>query len=1684
LKGWPFKLLMTGAVCLALVGLAVVFFGGALLRAGIAAGGKTLGYGVGYDRISGRPGHLTIERPDVAGLKSEPLFTARKIDVAYSLRDVFGADAHPFGISSIEIDRPKITLVHHKDGSYNFTLPKSNPQSNAKPFTLPHVRVVVKDGSLGVIDETRIFRHSRKLALENIQIFADLDPKIRSRFHFGLAVSEDGGQYPVAGHGTLDEQRGYELSRVTIKTLNLAPLLDYALNSTSLFISGGVLNSVEARFYGLLDRAGTMQRHVSVTANLDHFQPYLNGIAKPLRDGRGSLRVYDAGLAIPKLDGSIAGIPVRIAGAIYDLSKPTLRLGIAGNGDLSRLLTLNRAAKALPVSGPLAFKLFVEGDSTNPTTFARFDARRLLYARIPVDGARGLVALSGQDTTILRAALSYDGIDVAARGNSETLRKQTSLDVLASVAVPAVRVPYGRALLGDMHVRAAAVVAGPLNAPQTMGVMSGDAGSRHLTGTFDIDGRGEGSVGPLLLAGPGERSVYVRAALDRLHGGGGAAFVALHDFALDTSGPQPQLPGFTLAALPPLSGTLDATAAGLFSGKHFTAGGDAHAYGLEVLGYPIEDVNARFAARDPLYLALDARYRGDLAPLARAAGGKLHATGRVDIPVSVVAAGTTSALVQIHDARFDGVRVAGVSLEALEATVGVRGRAIDVYGARARLSGHELVAQGSFGNGGVLDVSASGVDLAVLRAAGLPVASGNGSALAEIGGTVSAPRVEAGIAASDVHSSDARVAQIALNASTGVTFAGDTLTVHDGSVSAGPALGELDGAVTGLRVNPKSARYAFDLHVEEADIGTFARLIRAPQYPEGTLDADVHVAGTGSAPAVNGRIAIPQGSLNGLEYRDASVALSGNARALHARSGRVTVGSSALAFDGDFSSRSQAFGLRAPDLDLADFNDYFDRGDTLGGTGSAHVDLTNAPNSVTIAAAARLRHTRFRRFDIGDTRADMTTTGRTVRTDIALGSTSGRVIERGSVTLAATQPLRDVLQRSNVALETRAENLDLGVWLPAAGIVAPVSGKVNAHATARGIYPNVAAAMHAELDGGTAGRVAIRSATLDARAEHGRVTIGSAVLAIDNLQANASGSLGLRPQSPVDLTLVARTADVGALAKTVTGTTYDTSGTLSTTLHVNGTPQHPAVADILDADRLRYGKYTLPHAHADIAATTMHATLRTLEVDLANGRLLANGTAPLQRKPFGVGPPTAPLAFHLTAEEIELGQFTAFFPKGTQAAGVLNGGVGLVGTLAQPGLSGTLALSNGSFEGPQLRSKVTDAVGQLTFAGSSATLHDTRATVGGGTITATGSASVPSLRRPAHDLSGRLLLAFDNPVLDAPQYLRGRVNGNLVIARAVDSPLDVSGKLAFTSTRVPLSAVFNPNAPKATATSAPLPVTFNLDVAVDRDVRLQGGPADVGATGNLHVGGTLATPTVAGQLESVGGGTLSFYRTFRVQDGSTLYFDPSDGVIPTADVTATTTVPNPQTDVTLHVTGRTTQLNVALASNPAYDQSQILGLLVGAQTLGAVSGVASSTSGGAQQNPFQSLASGELGTLLTQNILEPFSSQLGGALGLSNLAVNFAPGGSFDVGAKKRIFKNVSVVFADTFSYPQRQSIGVQAANTNNTTAAQLTFFTQASSNRFASIQPQTFLSSNQSVTAAEPTNGDQGISFSLQRKF
>ncbi len=134
------------------------------------------------------------------------------------------------------------------------------------------------------------FAHSRRLAFENVQLDADVDPHKLSHFVGGLTVLEDGGKFPVlrsparSTKGAATKTRASPPRRSRSRRCSTMPSTHRRCTSRTACSTTSTRASTACA-----TRRGAMRRHVSIAAKLDHFQPYLNGIAKPLRDGRGYL---------------------------------------------------------------------------------------------------------------------------------------------------------------------------------------------------------------------------------------------------------------------------------------------------------------------------------------------------------------------------------------------------------------------------------------------------------------------------------------------------------------------------------------------------------------------------------------------------------------------------------------------------------------------------------------------------------------------------------------------------------------------------------------------------------------------------------------------------------------------------------------------------------------------------------------------------------------------------------------------------------------------------------------------------------------------------------------------------------------------------------------------------------------------------------------------------------------------------------------------------------------------------------------------------------------------------------------------------------------------------------------------------------------------------------------------------
>lgn len=897
-----------------------------------------------------------------------------------------------------------------------------------------------------------------------------------------------------------------------------------------------------------------------------------------------------------------------------------------------------------------------------------------------------------------------------------------------------------------------------------------------------------------------------------------------------------------------------------------------------------------------------------------------------------------------------------------------------------------------------------------------------------------------------------------------------TVRVTNAAAASHGTLIEARGNVSGLQSG--APRYDLVADVHSADIAPIAKLVqpKTAGLIEGSAEARMHVAGSGTSPSIAGTVAFPEGAVNGLAFHDLDAAFAGTAGSLALRNGRVGVGSTDVAFAGSLSVSAQRVNVSAPRADLQDFNDFFDPGDMLAGRGRirATVALTRG-TVVATSGDVSLHGAKVRSFDLGTTDVVWSGSGRRIVTSLAFGGESGRVRAWGTVGLYGT-----------VNMVAHARDVDLARWLPMAGFVVPVTGIAQADVTASGRYPNLDSRVSARVDRGTVGRVPLQELTVAATTRGGRGRVTEATLSIPNARVTGSGTFGLHPDDPLGLAFHATTPDVAAAAKTLLGRTFDAAGALDTTLRVGGSREHPKIDDDFVLTSARYGRFDVPRAAGHVRVDSRDVALSGGEIDLRHGRLLANATLPIRLIPFRIDEQNRPVAGSIVADGVDASNVAALLPTGTKFGGRLDGRVDLSGTVRAPRLDGTMTFADGTFSGPQESVPITAATAQLAFSGSSIVLQNARANAGGGTFTADGRAAIPDLHDPRL-ASLALNLHARGLQLDMPQYIKGRFDGDLSLTRDPGSRPVAGGTVSVNSARIPLTALYNPKASSGPAPALP-DLGLDLHVNVGRDVRVVSPNVDVGAQGSVHVMGSLQSPSLAGSFASTGG-TVSFLREFRVQQ-ATVTFEPSSGIVPTVDATATTYVADPPTNVALRVNGLATNLNLTFASDPTYDREQILGLLVNAQAFGAVRGV--STTGNTSfsaGSAITTLAAGQLNTLFTRNLLEPLSVALGGSLGLQNLQITNDIQGGLGVNAVKTIGKNVDFIFAQTFNQPRRTAWTVQA-NPNVGTQYQLTAYTSQDTQALG-YQPILVQNLNYGNSTTIPLDtGTNGIDFKYRRKF
>ena len=289
--------------------------------------------------------------------------------------------------------------------------------------------------------------------------------------------------------------------------------------------------------------------------------------------------------------------------------------------------------------------------------------------------------------------------------------------------------------------------------------------------------------------------------------------------------------------------------------------------------------------------------------------------------------------------------------------------------------------------------------------------------------------------------------------------------------------------------------------------------------------------------------------------------------------------------------------------------------------------------------------------------------------------------------------------------------------------------------------------------------------------------------------------------------------------------------------------------------------------------------------------------------------------------------------RGERVAGDVTVNASVTGTVRSPGVGGSIDLANGELRDYVHGAHLSSVTAHLTGNQGTLRLETLTARAGPGELTATGQIGVLQPQLPltlrlsakkAQPVTSDVLTANLDADLKAEGTLRERINlsGTIKLNRAVIGiPNALPSEVAVLDVRHPGQAP--PPPPQRS-----LVIGLDLKLHAPREILVQGRGLNAELGGDLHIGGTTASPAVSGGFEMIRG-TFALASTQLNFTSGRVSFNGAGltgKIDPTLDFTAQSTVSD--ATATLHITGLADSPQFELSSSPPLSQDEILARLL------------------------------------------------------------------------------------------------------------------------------------------------------------
>ncbi|HEY5426149.1 MAG TPA: hypothetical protein VIJ77_06315, partial [Candidatus Tumulicola sp.] len=1410
------KRLVIGLVAAVIVAGLVIARRHELLRFAIETStGLASGYGVriGDQRIGSAQAALFNVHVSRAGV---PLLDAKRIDVRYSLRDLLPGSTRRFGLVSVDIADAKLTVVRFKDGTYNFMAP-ARPRLPVVPAPVHVVPVPIRftlrmhNASLQLREPGAFDPSARAVGIEKFNVDASIDSGARTHYTSRGAFQGPSRPQPFTIVGTIDATRGYAMHRMRAARFPLRALANYFAYTPIVRIVRGRARNFDARLYSLDVRPNEPTNyHVNLQLDIDGGAMRMSALDAPLEAIHGRLQLVDNAFFLRHLHATLAGIPLHMAGGIYDLTGELtggaqLRLGIYGSGDLTKLRQAFAFTRKEPISGLVHLGILVEGPLGDPLIVARARSLHAAYRGMPFNALDAGVIYKDNVVSLLPLHAYYGGTEVGVRGTM-AIGKHLQSEMAVHVVASADRLPYLNGMLGKEPMLVDAVARGTDSNFYVSGAAASARGVARVAALVELDPDGTGSVEPFWLHT--ERGDFDGGyRLDRPHDT--SAFWALASNLYMRAPAYNAFPGLALPKIPNVNGRIERVAiAGGGAGKDITLAGRVSGDRTDIAGIKFDRIAATFGgsltdaqigrlhasgpwgrfdgdgAFSSQAFVASGNYRGTFEGLQPFLGSAIPGRGPVSGHTSV-AVEPGRIVVQASNLAMPGATLRGMPISNASITIGVEGDRLRVYSAHAHAAGGDVVAAGTFSlRGGALPAARAGalalvvnrLDAAGLHGIGLPLDAGHLWASGTLAAGAPLPSFSGGVTIAG-----GRVAQYAISGGGDVALAGQTASLHRVVGSLGTTYARVEGSIGSLASGAPT--YALAATVPAAGVAAALRSLRFPTYrTDGTFNARLHVGGRGGAPTVAGSVAVPAGNVNGLPFVDGGANLAADARGVSAREGHVRVATTVVKFDAVSRPNDVAADVSAPRADLEDFDNFFDTGDTLDGHGSLKLGAAFVANRLTTGGHVDVKAFRYRNLPIGDTLASWSSARNVVDGSLAVGGNQGRLRASGSIGLARGSDLPSTFARSRYDLKAAVGDLNLSLWVAALGFSnVPITGRASGAATVRGTFPLAAVRANAAITGGTIGPLTLDTATAAVHSNGARLAIDSAQMVTPGLSASASGSLGFHPRDPLALEVHAATNDLPRLVYQLARVKIPVSGAFESTLQIGGTLEAPTFVAGVDANDVKAYGIGIASMFGEVRLHGKTLVLSNAGATFAAGEATLAGSLPLQIAPLRIGPANQPMSFDVDVIGLDPAIFDSLVGSNTKLAGTIDGHIGITGTIRKPTIVGHASLAKGSYVSDVERTPITGASARLTFNRTSASIDQVAARVGSGTVQGSGRVEFPKGFEATSGYSFVAKASAKGAQFDLPAYGNGTLEADLALTKTPASQALLSGTVTLSN---------------------------------------------------------------------------------------------------------------------------------------------------------------------------------------------------------------------------------------------------------------------------------------------------------------